>query len=424
MKNKVLIQVFVAIILAVIAGWLTGPDTAIFGVTYLKLYNLIGQLFLNALTLVVVPLVCSSIITGAARMSAEHSFGTLGKKTFGYYFLSLFIAACIGLATVLLISPGTIQGMSIPTVDGVTMGAIETKVDTFQKIEQVFLKIVPSNILAVAAQGQMLGLIFFSLLFGYFISKIEENASAVLLNFWKGIFQVMMRITHLVMRVLPIGVFGLVAKVVATTGLEAFGSVAYFFASILIGFGIYMFVAMPLVLKYIGRVSPLAHFKAIAPALFTAFTTTSSVATLPVTIDCIEKRARVSNRVCSFAIPLGTTMNMAGTVLFLTISSIFIAQVYGVELGFSTLMLVFIMSILSSCGVAGIPSGCLIGLVAILPTIGIPAEGIGLVMAVERIVDMFRTTINVFGNACCAVLIARSENEENVLAPLTLVENE
>jgi proton glutamate symport protein len=416
MKNNVLFKVFLAIVLAILAGWITGPNMEIFGVTFVRIYGLIGQLFLNALTLVVVPLVSASIITGTARMGTEQSFGKLGAKTFGYYLGTSTLAILVGLFFVLLISPGTSQEhfSFASSVDAtrITTIAEQSSGDGFDKISQILFKLVPSNILAVASQGQMLGLIFFSLIFGFFITKIDEQPGSIILGFWRGIFQIMMRITRLVMMALPIGVFGLVAKVVATTGLEAAASVALFTVTILVSLLAYALIVLPLLLFFVAGVNPVAHIRAMAPALFTAFSTSSSAAALPITIECIEKRVGISNRICSFTIPLGSSINVSGSALYICVSAIFIAQAYGVDLSPMTLALIVIMSLLTSVGVAGIPSACLISLVIILNTIGVPAEGIGLILAMERILDMCRTVVNVFGNTCCSVLIARSQGEQ------------
>jgi proton glutamate symport protein len=419
MKGHVLAKVLFAIFLAILAGWLTGTEAAIFGVPYIKIYTLIGQLFLNALTLVVVPLVATSIITGTARMSSEQSFGVLGAKTFSAYIGTNFLAILIGAITFLLISPGTQEqvGMTLASSNEITQAA---QGDTFDKFSQIFLKLVPSNIFAAASQGQMLGLISFSLLFGFFLPKIESQASQTVLAFCRGIFEIMMKITHLVMKALPIGVFGLVAKVVATAGLESFGSVALFFGTAMVGLLAYMFIALPTLLATIAKVNPLHHFRAVGPALLTAFSTSSSAATLPITLDCMEKRVGVSNRICSFTIPLGTSLNLSGSALYQCMAVLFIGQVYGIDLSLTTITLVILMTLLTSIGMAGIPSAALISVVLILHTIGAPAEGIGLVMAVERIMDMCRTVVNVFSNTCCAVMVARTEGEKNVLSSPSL----
>lgn len=410
MNNRLLLKVFLALILAVIAGLVTGPD-----VYAVKVYDLIGKLFLNALTLVVVPLVASSIITGAARMGSEEAFEKLGSKTFFYFILNSFLAALLGLLLVVAIQPGIASGSTASSLmNGSNLEQIKNLANgsIFDQFAEILLKIVPSNILQVASQGQMLGLIFFSLLFGFFISKIEVHSGSVILHFWKAVFQIMMKITHLVMKALPIGVFGLVAKVVATTGSDSIASVAWFFLTISLGLSIYTFIVLPIMISFIGRVNPVSYFKAMAPALFTALSTSSSAATLPITIDCMEKRVGVSNRITSFTLPLGTPLNCAGTSLYAVVATVYIAQSYGMELGISTLFTILIMAFFTSFGMAGIPSASLVSIVVILNSIGIPAEGIGLILAVERIVDMMRTVVNVFGNSCSTLFIAKSEGEK------------
>lgn len=421
MKNEMLIKVFIAMALAVIAGYITGPDKSILGVTFLQIYNLIGQLFLNALTLVVVPLVAASIITGTARMGKEQSFGALGAKTFGLYLMTTAVAVTVGLIIALAFQPGVGQADN-PAMEALLSQTTLPEIgaagngNAFHGIEQIFLKLIPSNILAVASQGQMLGLIFFSLLFGFFIPKIEKEPGNVLLGFWKGLFQVMMCMTHLVMKALPIGVFGLVAKIVATTGFSAIKPIAYFFFTAVVAFVLYACVALPLILKFIGGVNPIKHFRAMSPAIFTAFSTSSSAATLPITIDCVEKRANVSNRICSFTVPLATSLNLSGTGMYNCVSVLFICQVYGMDLGLPMLLFIAMISLLTSIGMAGVPSASIAAIVMILQMLGLPNDGVVLILAVERILDMFRTSINVFGNTCCAVLVAKLEGETDVLA--------
>jgi Na+/H+-dicarboxylate symporter len=206
-----------------------------------------------------------------------------------------------------------------------------------------------------------------------------------------------------------------VAKVIATTGMDSVTSAAWYFFTAVASLLIYGFVVVPLLLIVVARVNPIQHFRAMSPALFTAFSTSSSAATLPITMECVEKRAGVSNRICSFSIPLGTSLNMSGGALFMSVASLFISTVYGITLTSHIVCLVGFMALLTSMGIAGIPSASLIAVALILNTIGVPAEGIGLIIAVDRILDMFRTTVNVLGNATCAVLIARSEGESYVL---------
>lgn len=420
MKNTTLIKVAFSILLAVIAGFITGNHSFILGINIVEIYDLIGKLFLNALTLVVVPLVVSSIISGSARLGAENGLGSLGSKTFAYFLLTSSLAVLVGYFCVTLISPGSSMTLATADFSAVTK-ATEVVIQntsqegSFAKISQILLQIVPSNILAAASQGQMLGLIPFCLLFGYFSTKIDPQQASVMLSFWNGLFQIMMKITLQVMRALPIGVFGLVAKVVATTGADSFISVAWFFATVVLAISIYMGILLPLLLKLQG-LSPLAHFKAMAPALLTAFSTSSSAATLPIAIECIEKKAGVSSRISTFTLPLGASVNLSGTALHQCVVVFFIAQLYGIPLSLATQMIILGLCLVTTLGMAGIPSASLIAVVIILQTIGLPIEGVTSVLAVERFLDMFRTTASVFGNSCCALLIAKSEGEKVLLA--------
>jgi Na+/H+-dicarboxylate symporter len=225
----------------------------------------------------------------------------------------------------------------------------------------------------------------------------------------------MMLITDWVMKFAPIGVFALVAKVVATTGLEVFKPLAFFFFTVLGALIIHFAVVMPILLTVLGRVNPVRHYRAMAPALLTAFSTSSSSATLPLTLECVEKNAGVSNRTSSFVLPLGATINMDGTALYECVAAMFIAQAYGIELSFATQFTVVLVALLTSIGVAGIPSASLVAISIILATIGLPVEAIGLILAVDRVLDMCRTTVNVFSDSCGAVVIARTEGEENIL---------
>ena len=283
-------------------------------------------------------------------------------------------------------------------------------------IAGVFLRMVPPNIVDAAAGGQMLGLIVFSLLFGYFARKIEADLTSSLRSFVEGVFNTMMQFTMFIMKFAPIGVFGLVGKAVAATGFSAFEPLMVFFITVLIGLAIHAFVTLPLLLKVIGRVSPVRHYKTMLPAIFTAFSTSSSAGTLPLTMDCVEKEAGISNRTSSFVLPLGATINMDGTALYECIAAMFIAQAYGLELGFGVQFLIVTVALLTSIGVAGIPSASLVAIAVILGTIGLPIEAIGMILVTDRVLDMVRTSVNVFSDSCGAVIIARTEGEQTRLA--------
>jgi len=417
-KQKRPWSVFIAIILAAFVGTLLGKEQTIFGIAFYSIFDLLGNVFLNALMLIVAPLVSSSIITGLARIGNDVSFKRIGLKTFSFYIGTSLLAILIGLFCVNLISPGVGHNKVIPNQEQAAIVALTDQVGKNEgsAVIEVLMQIVPSNVLDAFSHNQMLGLIFFSLLFGYAISKINAHESSILQGFWQGIFQAMIKITHIIMKFLPYGVFCLVAKVFMTMGLESLASLSLFFDTVILALSLFMFAGLPLLLKFIGGVSPIRHFKAMGPALLTAFSTSSTSATLPITMDCVEKRAGVSNRICSIVVPLGTSINMSGSALYECVAAMFVAQVYGLEISLLTQFLIVSMALITSMGVAGIPSASLVAILIILKTIGLPAEGIGLFIAVDRVLDMCRTTVNVFSDSCCAVLVARLEGEKNVLA--------
>lgn len=418
-KLKLHWQILIALMLAVIAGTLAGTDSSVWGVRFYAVFDFIGTLFLNALKMLIVPLVVSSIIVGVAGIGSGGAFGRLGLKTLLYYLTTTLLAVLVGLAIVNLVEPGIVNGE--PAKNLVSLA--ENSSDVVSRVSgkgtgdlvDILLRMVPSNIVAAAAEGQMLGLIFFSLLFGFFMTRIEKRYSDSLYSFWQGTFLVMMNITDWVMKFAPVGIFGLVAKVVASTGYAAFVPLAWFFVSVLAGLLVHFLLVLPFLLFFVGDVSPMRHFRAMAPALLTAFSTSSSAATLPLTMECVEKNAGVSNSTSSFVLPLGATVNMDGTALYECVAAMFIAQIYGIELGFVQQFTIVIMALVTSIGVAAIPSASLVAIAIILTAVGLPIEAIGLILAVDRVLDMCRTSVNIFSDSCGAVIIARLNGEKNVL---------
>lgn len=412
-------QILIALLLAVPAGLVTGEHGVFLGITFYSIFNFLGTLFLNALKMLIVPLVVSSIVVGIAGIGSSGSLGRLGGKTLLYYLTTSLLAILIGLTVVNLIAPGIDELGPVKDRLGFNgdVTAISDKVAGrgAGDVVDVFLRMVPTNIVAAAADGQMLGLIFFSLLFGFFMTKIAEAYAETQYNFWQGVYETMMFITDWVMRFAPIGVFALVAKVVASTGFAAFAPLAWFFTSVVLALALHFFLILPLLLRFVGRVNPYLHYRAMAPALLTSFSTASSSATLPITMECVEKNAGVSNRTSSFVLPLGATVNMDGTALYECVAAMFIAQAYGLELSFVTQFTVVLTALLTSIGVAGIPAASLVAISIILGAIGLPLEGIGLILAVDRILDMLRTATNVFSDSCGAVIIGRLQGEQGIL---------
>ena len=422
MKIKLHWQILIAILLAALCGQLTGTESSIFGVTFYAMYDFIGTMFMNALRMIIVPLITASIICGVANMGGRSDLGRLGGMTLGYYALSSMLAILVGLFYVNVFSPGIIDGVAAGeslnlSLDEATLASAVASVEGRggADIAAIFLRMIPTNIVAAAAEGQMLGLIFFALVFGYFMTQIPNRQGEVLLNFWQGISETMMRITMWVMRFAPYGVFGLVAGTVASTGFAAFKPMMIFFITVFLALATHVLVVMPLLLKYLGGVSPIKHYKVMMPVVLTAFSTASSSAALPLTMETIEKDAGVSEKTTSFVLPLGATVNMDGTALYECVAAIFLAQAYGLELSFATQFTVVLIALLTSIGVAGIPSASLVAITVILTAIGLPVEAIGLLLVTDRILDMCRTAVNVFSDSCGAVIIAKRQGEPGIL---------
>ena len=414
-------QIIIALLLAVLVGLSLDTESSLFGIKFYAIFSFIGSLFLNALKMIIVPLIVASLITGIAGIGGGEGLGRLGSKAILYYMLTSLLAILTGLLFVNLFNPGIIDGQAARSVLGLSADQVSTVASKvagkdISEIANVFLSMVPTNIVAAAANGQMLGLIFFSILFGFLMTRISEPYAEAQYNFWQGLFEIMMKITEWVMKFAPLGVFALVSKVVMSTGLDAFKPLLVFFFTVLLSLLVHAFIVLPLMLKLLTKLSPLRHYRAMAPAMLTAFSTASSSATLPLTIDCVEKNVGVSNRTSSFVLPLGSTVNMDGTALYECVAALFIAQAYGLELSLMTQFTVVLVALLTSIGVAGIPAASLVAISIILAAIGLPAEGIGLILAVDRILDMCRTAVNVFSDSCGAVIIAHSEGEKDLLA--------
>lgn len=412
-------QIVAALVAAVIVGSLVPAEAGLFGISLLEVLTFLGTLFLNALKLIIVPLIVASIIVGVGSLGSD-SLGALGGKTMLYYVTTSFFAVVIGLTLVNWIEPGLMS-------DGTPMrDVLPLHADTAEvagrvsghdggSLVAILLRMLPPNIIAAAAEGQMLGLIVFSLFFGYFMARVETPGRDALTAFFAGLQEVMMKITELIMAFAPLGVFALVGKVVLVSGLDVFLPMATYMATVLLALGTHVFVVMPVLLSAFG-VDPLRHFRAMLSALLTAFSTASSSATLPVTIRCVSKNSGVSKKTTGFVLPLGATINMDGTALFECVAVLFLAQAYGVDLSMAQQITVVLLALLTSIGVAGIPSASLVAIVLILGVVGLPAEAIGLLLVVDRVLDMFRTATNVFGDSCGAVIVARSEGEETAVA--------
>ena len=418
-------QILLSLTLAALFGALILPSVGEgFSANFVSFCQFIGKLFMNALKMVIVPLIVASIIAGVMHLGAEKGVGRMGFKTFLYYTFSGAAAVIIGLIMVNLIQPGDIDAKTAAAMLG---SAAETSVEQglMAKVEgksssdlfEIFLRMFPSNIVDAATNnGQLLGVITFSILFGAFIGKLPVARRETQQKFWMSAQEVMLKLTEFIIRFAPIGVFGLVVPVIFDTNLgDLFGTLAWFFITVILALIIHFAINLSLVLKFVAKVNPITHYKEMAPVLLTAFSTASSSATLPLTIDTVEDRAGVSKKTCSFTLPLGATVNMDGTALYECVVVLFIAQLYAATghavLSLGDQLLVVILALTTSIGVAGIPAASLVAIAVILPAVGLPIEAIGVVWLTDRILDMCRTSVNVFSDTVAAVTIAATEGE-------------
>ena len=407
-------QIAVALALAVLVSLVADAETTLFGASLVEIFDFFGGLFLNALKMIVVPLIVSSIIMGVHNMAGRENFGRVGGKTVGFYVATGLIAVFTGLVLVNVINPGggeSVKALSenMPDVSD-QLARVEGR-DAGDLVE-VISRAVPDNIFAAAVNMELLALIFFSVVFGYFMARLEGPPSETLANFWTAIHDVMILITRWILMFAPYGVFALVGKALLLVPLETLvEALAWFTLTVLLALATHFFVTLPLLLRFVGGVRPYAYYGRIMPAQLMAFSTASSSATLPVTLSS-ARRAGVSEGTTSFVLPLGATVNMDGTALFECVVVIFIAQAFGADLTAVDQFLVVLLALLTSIGVAGIPAASLVAITLILTVLGLPLEAIGLYIAVDRILDMCRTSVNVTSDLTVTALVARTEGED------------
>jgi proton glutamate symport protein len=396
-------QILIALLLSIIFG------AAFPG--YVGYVSWMGEVFLRALRMLIIPLIFSSIVSGVANIGSAGNLGRMSLKTIGYYLMTSALAIITGLLLVNLIRPGV----------GVTaeMGEMVEGLDVSRHtVGQTFINMVPTNVLESMVRGDMLSVIFFAILFGFFITRVAPVYRQSLENAFNGIFEVMMRITMFVIKFTPLGIFGIVARISAAHAhnwQEIVISMGLYMVTVIAALAIHGLITLPLLMIFLGKANPRKHFKGMSIPLLTAFSTSSSYATLPLTMEAVEVNSGVSNKTTSFVLPLGATINMDGTALYQCIAVLFIAQVTGQDLSLIQQGMVMILALLVSIGAAGIPMAGLVIMATILSAVGLPLEGIGLILAVDRILDMFRTTINIWSDSCGAVIIAKSEGEATLV---------
>lgn len=375
----------------------------------------VGTAFVRLISMVVVPLVFASLVVGTASLKDIRTLGRIGAKTLVFYLCTTAIAVSIGLVLTDVVRPGTslsqqsrdklIQDASNQT-DSVAQPRAEQP-----SIRDLLLNIIPTNPVKSLVDGQMLQIIFFALLMGVCLTLIPAERGRPVIDFFKGIDEIIVRMVHLIMLTAPYGVFALIASVVADFGAGILLMLLQYSVVVLLGLAIHMFVVYSAALKILTKTGVRRFFQGFRPAQLMAFCSSSSNATLPVTMDCVTRNLGVSPNVCSFTLPLGATINMDGTALYQGVAAAFLAQIYGIELSSMQHLTIVLTATLASIGTAGIPGAGVIMLAIVLGSVGVPLQGIGIIMGVDRILDMCRTVVNVTGDGVCAVVVASTEGQ-------------
>jgi len=414
--GKILIGIAIGILLGIISIF---TNTRGFIIDYVKPF---GTIFLNLLKLIAIPLIFTSLVSGIAGLSNIKKFSKLGVQTFVLYIITTVVAISVGLVLVNLIRPGDYFSQDKRSELMATYGqSISADEENTQKLGhrsplQFLVDMVPENIVKAASNNtSMLQVIVFAVLFGLALISIQEKYSEPVKKFILGLNEVILKIVDFIMLVAPIGVLALMAGLIVdfvgedvAEGMQLFISLGLYFLTVLAGLFIIILIFYPSLLKIFAKVPFRQFYKAIFPAQLVAFSTSSSAATLPVTMEQVEKELGIDREITSFVLPLGVTINMDGTSLYQAVASVFIAQVMGIDLSLSQMLTILIMAVMASIGSAGVPGAGMVMLIIVLNSVGIPLEGLALILAVDRPLDMFRTVVNVTGDAMIATLLGKN----------------
>jgi len=401
MTSKILIWMVVGLFIGSLINFYGADvqwvqDYFVFG-----LFHVVGSIFVSLLKMLVVPLVTFSLISGVCGIGDISKLGRVGGKAFVLFMFTTALAIAMAIVLATIFAPGT--GFELASA---AKGAFTPPVSP--PLSQVFIDLIPSNPVAAYANGNMLQIIFFTILFAVCLLMIGEKGKPVI-DMAERLNDVMMQVVNVVMHVAPIGVFALMAKTFALQGFSMIVPMLGYFAVLVLALVLHMTGTLMILLKVLGRVNPLIFLKKMRTAQIFAFSTSSSNATIPVTLMSVEKRLGVDNSTASFIVPFGATINMDGTAIMQGVATVFIANVYGIDLGLSGYLTVIAMSVLASIGTAGVPGVGLIMLAMVFNQVGLPVEGIALIIGVDRLLDMIRTAVNITGDAAITTIVARSE---------------
>ena len=401
--------IFLFLFLGFLTGFYLERTDIFFGINFYDVFDLFATIFINSLKMIVVPLIMSSLIFNISAFSSTSDISGLGLRSIFFYLSTSFIAIIIGIFVVNFIQPGIINGEGAAHIIGLSSDyEIETLVNSRDNysIGTFFLNIFSGNIFFSIANGNMLFIILFSVIFGIAIRSSKFENIKVIKGFWEGMYFIFLKIMRYILFFMPYGVFCLVVKTTIDFDPESYLILSNFFLTVIFGLLIHLLLFYPLIL-YIFKRNIIEHFKGMTSALLVAFSSSSSVATIPVTTKCLIEDLNYKEERVNFIIPLGATINMDGTALFECVAVIFIAQLYGIELSYFNQFLILVLALITSVGVAGIPSASFVAILVILSTVGLPFEAVGIILGIDRILDMLRTSVNVFGDSCCVSVLGK-----------------
>ena len=401
--------IILSLFLGLITGSILTKSSTLFGFNVYEIVDVSGQVFLNALKMIVIPLIMSSLIFNIAKFENVEGLSLISIKTVLFYILSSFVAILIGITIVNLVSPGLSEGIGAGSLLGLNnKSEIDLIINSQNEytLGSFFLKIFSGNIFTSIASGKMLFIILFSILIGISIRSIKSKSMDVIKDFWEGTYLIFIKIMYLILFFTPFGIFFLVTKASMSFEAESYVILSKFFLTVISSLMIHMFVFYSLILM-IFKVNVIEHFKGVSQALLMAFSTSSSVATIPVTLRCLIEKLNYKEDKVNFIIPIGATINMDGTALFECVVVIFIAQLYGVDLSFIEQLLILLLALITSIGVAGIPSASFVAIIVILGAVGLPFEAVGIIIGIDRLLDMLRTSVNVYGDTCCVSVVTK-----------------
>ena len=398
-KYTLTFLIFAGFFLGLLAGWLVGESI-------IPWAEPMKDIFLRLLRMAILPLIITSIISAVIQVGSGRGLGRIGLRTMVYYLSTSLLAIFTGQILVNIFKPGKGANIGLENAPE-TIGAVD------QSIGELLINIIPENPFEAMANGDVLPVIFFSILFGFFVTQLKREQKDLLGNVFKAAFEAMLKLTSFIIWSAPIGVFGIIAVIVARDGFGSFISLGKYFLIVLIGLSIHFFITLPLILKFIGKTSPVVHYRGMLSALMTAFTTCSTIVTLPLTMKAVTEVSGASKKAAGFVLPIGATINMDGTALYECVATIFIAQVYGFDLSLAQQGIIVLTAVLASIGAASVPMSGMVMMSIILTAVGLPLEGVGIILAVDRVLDMFRTTVNVYSDSVGAVVISQLEGELN-----------